>query len=136
MHSSIKKLAGVAGALALFVSPTVAMAAPNAVVPVKPLVVVSVFGTQASAQAVCTQVASAAAAAGAAVSAQGQTGCVLPATDAPPPVGQAPPPPPPPPPTGDFGINWILLGLGLLALIGGISTLFDDDDDVGSISPA
>jgi hypothetical protein len=47
---------------------------------------------------------------------------VLPATDELPPVVQPPPPP------GSYGINWLLLGLGLAALIGGISTLFDDDD--------
>jgi hypothetical protein len=93
--------------------------------PITPLIAVSLLGTPASAQEACGTAATAVAAAGAAAAAQGQAGCVLPATDVPPPVVQPPPPPPPP---GNYGINWLLLGLGLAALIGGISTLFDDDD--------
>ncbi len=136
MNSLLKKLIGSAAALALGVSPTIATAATTtAIHPVSPLIAVSVFGTQASAQTVCTSGASAATAAGSAA-AQGQPGCVLPATDAPPPVATGAPPPPPPP-TGDFGINWILAGLGALALLGGIITLFNDDDnDNEAISPA
>jgi hypothetical protein len=98
-----------------------ATAAP--VQPISPLIAVSLLGTPASAQEACGTAATAVAAAGAAA-VQGQAGCVLPATDELPPVVQ----PPPPPPSGNYGINWLLLGLGLAALIGGISTLFDDDD--------
>jgi len=135
VHSPLKKLGCVAASFALCVSPTMAAAATTGAQPISPLSAVSVFGTQASAQAVCTP---AVAAAGAAVAAQGQPGCVLPATDAAPPVGQAAPPPPLPP-SGDFGINWLLAGLGALALIAGVATLFIDDDDDGvnvPISPA
>ena len=135
MRSSLKQLGCVAASFALCVSPTMAAAAATGVQPVSPLTAISVFGTQASAQAVCSP---AVAAAGAAVAAQGQPGCVLPATDAAPPVGQSVPPPPPPP-SGDFGINWLLAGLGGLAFIAGVATLFDDGDDndeVVPISPA
>ena len=135
MQPVLKTLAGAAAALALCISPTMAAAATISYQPISPLVVVSVFGTQASAQTVCSQAASAAAAAGAAAAAQGQAGCVLPVTDLPPPVGQAPAAAPP---TGNFGVNWLLLGLGTIALLAGISTLFDDDDDVDitPISPS
>ena len=135
MHSPLKKLGCAAAAFALSVSPTMAAAAATGTRSIDPLIAVSVFGTQASAQTVCTP---AIAAAGSAIAAQGQPGCVLPATDAAPPVGQGAPPPQLPP-SGDFGINWLLAGLGALALIAGIATLFDDDDadDVSvPISPA
>lgn len=133
MQPVLKTLAGAAAAFALCVSPTMAAAAPTSYQPISPLVAVSVFGTQASAQAVCSQSASAAAAAGAAVAAQGQPSCVLPVTDAPLPVGEAPVPTPLP--GTNFGVNWLLLGLGTIALLAGISTLFDDDDNV-EISPS
>ena len=129
MPSPLNQFAAATAAFALCISPTMATAATTAHQPVSPLVAVSIFGTQASAQAVCSQAASAAAAAGTAAAAQEQTGCVLPATDVPPPVGEAPVPPPLLPGT-NFGVNWLLLGLGALAAIAGLSTLFDDDDDV------
>lgn len=134
MQSSLSKLAATAAALALCVSPTMASAATTVPArPISPLVAVSLFGTQASAQQVCGNAASAVAAAGAVAAAQGPAKCVLPATDAPPPPMQSEPLPPPPP-GGNYGINWLLAGLGLAALIGGLSTLFDDDDD--AVSPA
>ena len=126
MQSSLHKLAGAAVAFTLCISPTMAAAATTATRPINPLTAVSLFGTQASAQSVCTQSTSAAAAAGAAVMAQSQAGCVLPAIDSPPPIGEAVAPAPP---TGNFGINWLLLGLGSIALLAGVMTLFDDDDD-------
>lgn len=129
MQSSVKMLVSAAATLVFCVSPTMAAAAPVISQSVSPLVAVSLYGTQASAQAVCSQGASSATVAGAATTAQGQAGCVLPATDVPPPVGQAPAPLPPLPGT-NFGVNWLLLGLGAIALVAGISTLFDDDDDV------
>lgn len=131
--SGMKSFAATAAAFALCVSPTMAAAATAAPIrSVNPLVAVSVFGTQASAQEVCTP---AIAAAGAAVAAQGQTGCVLPATDAPPPLPPQVPQADLPPPGGDFGVNWILLGLGSLAFLAGLATLFDDDDDDDEIVP-
>lgn len=129
MRSPLSNLIGVAAAFALCATPAIAAAAPAATQPVNPLVAISVFGTQAAAQAVCSQVATTAAA-----SAQGASGCVLPAIDAPPPLGQSPAPPPAPL-AGNFGINWLLLGLGSLALLAGIYTLFDDDDDDGGLAP-
>jgi hypothetical protein len=131
--SPMKSFAGAAAALALCMSPTMATAATTAPLQsVSPLVAVSIFGTQASAQQVCNP-ATAAAAAGAAVAAQGQSGCVLPATDAAPPPPQGALPPAAIPPGGDFGINWLLAGLGALALLAGIYTLFHDDDDDGRV---
>ena len=138
MHSHLQKLASAAAGFALLVTPTMASAASARVIPINPLVAVSLFGTRASAQAVCSQGASAAATAGAAAAAQGQTGCVLPATDPPPPVSEGSPPPPPP--GDDYGIDWLLAGLGALTFLGGLYTLFDDDDgdddDDVEVSPA
>jgi hypothetical protein len=119
MHSSVKKLAGAAVALVLCASPT--MAAAAAVQPINPLVAVSAFGTQASAQAVSSQVASTAATAEAAVAAQGQYD-----QDA----------------ASSMGITttgWVMIALDLLIAGLGIYTLFnddDDDDDEVSVSPA
>src|SRR5213592_2778903 len=113
-RARLKPFVGAAMALALCVSPTMAAAATSAPAQsVSPFVAISAFGTQASAQMVCTQTASAAAAAGSAA-VQGQTGCVLPATDVPPPppVAEAVPPP-----VHGFGISPVLLGLlGIAAL--------------------
>ena len=107
MHSPIKKLAGAAVALVLCASPSMASAATRSPVqPINSLVAVSAFGTQASAQAVSSQVASAAATAEAAVAAQDD-----------PAMGP------------DYGINWILAGLGAFFFLAGIYTLFADDDD-------
>lgn len=122
MRSTVRQLAAAIAAFTLCVSPAMAAAAtPINIQPVSPLVAVSVYGTQASAQTICAQGSAAAAAA-----AQGQPGCILPATDLPPPVveGVAPPPL-----GGNFGVNWLLAGLGALFLLGGLSTLFNDDDD-------
>lgn len=127
MHSRLKTLTGAAAALALGSSPIVASAATIASnQTVNPLVAVSMLGTQASAQAVCAGDAGATAAA----AAQAPPNCVLPAADAPPPPPVSEGVPPPPPPAGNFGFNPILHGLAVLALLAGLSTLLDDDDDV------
>lgn len=128
-------LAGSAAAFALCLSPTMAAAATSAPAQsISPLVAVSVFGTQASAQEVCNPTV-AAAAAGAAAVAQGQAGCVLPATDAPPPVVSQAPPPLPPTVGGGLGITPILLGLlGLAALAALIASGNDDSDS--PVSPS
>jgi hypothetical protein len=116
-------------------SPTMASAATAAPVQsISPLIAVSVFGTQASAQQVCAGAASSAAAAGAAVSAQGQPGCVLPATDAPPQVGETPPIQPTAAPRG-FSITPVLLGLiGIAALAALIASGNGDSDSPSSPS--
>jgi len=113
----------------------VAAATPTAYQAISPLIAVSAFGTQASAQTVCSSVANSAAAAGAAVAAQGPAGCVLPAGEAaPPPVVGETMAPAPVGPGWDLGTS-ILLGLGGLFLVAGIVTLFDDDDDDGGNIP-
>ena len=131
----IKPFASAAVAFALCGSPTMAIAATSAPgQAISPLVAVSVFGTQASAQEVCNP-ATAAAAAGAAAVAQGQAGCVLPATDVPPPVAQNVPPPPPPAYVGGGGIGIapVILGLlGIAALAALIASGNSDSDSPSS----
>ena len=125
MRNKLTSLTGIATALALCMSPTMASAATAMVSqPVSPLVAVSVFGTQASAQTVCA--AGTAAAAGAAA-AQANPNCVLPAVDpaAPPPISDVGPVVG----GGDFGISPILLALAGLALAGGIIAALTDNDD-------
>lgn len=132
MFRSMRSIAGAAAALALCISPTMATAATATSPTMNPLVAVSIFGTQASAQEVCANPAMAAAAAGAAAAAQGQTGCVLPATDAPPPL---PPEAAPLPRTSGFGIAPVLLGLlGIAALAALIASGNDDSDS--PVSPS
>ena len=117
MLSPLNKLAGTVAILALSASPTLAATRPAPVQPVNPLAAVSVFGTQASAQAVSSQVAPAAASGAAAVAAQGQF-------------------------DEDRGITatgWVMIAVTVLVAGLGIYTLFDDDDDdddEGAISPA
>lgn len=107
--SGMKTFTASAAALAMCLSPTMAAAATTAPVQsVNPLVAVSAFGTQASAQAIGNPAT--ASAAGAAVAVQAD-------------------------PSPNYGINWILLGLGALFFLGGIATLFADDDDEGRILP-
>jgi hypothetical protein len=133
MHG--KSFIGMATAIALCASPTVATAATaTPIQPFSPLVAVSLFGTQASAQQVCTNAAGAAAAAGSAAAAQGQAGCVLPATD-----GVAPPayvgPPAMVVERSGIGITPIILGLiGIAALAALIASGNDDNDS--PISPS
>jgi hypothetical protein len=125
-HFRMKTFAASAAAFALCMSPTVAAAATTSPHSVNPLVAVSLFGTQASAQQVCNP-AVATAAAGAAAAAQAQPGCVLPAVDAPLPPPQVAPPPPVR--TGGFGISPIILGLlGIAALAALIAGSNDDSD--------
>lgn len=127
----MRSFAGAAAVLALCVSPTMATAATT-LAPINPLVAVSIFGTQASAQQVCANPAMAAAAAGAAAAAQGQTGCVLPATDAPPPL---PPEAAPLPRTSGFGISPVLLGLLGIAVLAALIASGNKDGD-SPISPS
>lgn len=123
----LKSIVATATALALCATPTMAAATPAAPVQsLNPLVAVSLFGTQASAQTVCTQTASAAAAAGSAA-VQGQTGCVLPVVDAPPPAPQVEAVAAPV--HYGFGISPVLLGLlGIAALAALIASQSDDNN--------
>lgn len=109
------------------------MAAAATAQTMNPLVAVSVFGTQASAQTVCDP-SVAAAAAGAAVAAQGQPGCVLPATDAPPPLPEQSAVVPSSTSSG-IGIAPIILGLlGIAALAALIASSNGDSDSPSSPS--
>ena len=132
MARHIGSLAGAAAAFALCCSPTMATAATTAPIQsVNPMVAISIFGTPASAQAVCGSAASSAAGAAAATAAQGQPGCVLPAVDAPPPVVDVAPPPPVP---RGIGIMPILLGLlGIAALAALIAS--GNEDGGSPVSP-
>ncbi len=133
MQRSKKSFIGAAAAIALCFSPTMSHAATAAAPSLNPLVAVSVFGTPASAQAVCGNASGAATAAGAAAVAQGQTGCVLPAVDpAAPPVTEVPPPAVA---RGGFNLMPILLGLlGIAALAALIASGNDDSDSPDSPS--
>ena len=124
MQYPFKKITSVAIAIAMCTSPAVAAAATAAPIqPINPLVAVSIFGTQASAQTVCANATDAAATAGAAVAAQGTTGCVLPAVDTRPPAVA-----PPPAQVSGFGISPVILGLvGIAALAALIASQNEDD---------
>jgi hypothetical protein len=102
---------------AMFVSSTGAVAAGNgasSAQQIDPWAALSVLSAGAPAAALCGAAATAA---------QAPSGCVLPATDAPPPVAQAGPPPPTPvppvEPAGEglgLGVSPLWLALGAIAL--------------------
>ena len=131
-----RKLAGMAAAIALCATPTIAHASTAASAQsISPLVALSVFGTQASAQAVCGTASTAAAGTAAATAAQTPPGCVLPAVDAPPPpVGETPPISPAASPRG-FGISPILLGLIGIAALAALIAAGNDGGDNEPESP-
>ena len=112
--------------------------AANASASINPWATLSAFGTQSSREAACG--AGSTAAAGAATAAQaGGAGCVLPVTDAPPPlpVAQAVPLPPAPVEAGGIGVSPLVLALGALALAGLIYIIAsgDKDDEGSPLSP-
>lgn len=124
-----RKLTAFCVAVALCASPALASAsAASAPVPtISPMVALSIFGSQASAAALCGS--SAMTAASATVTAQAPAGgCVLPVVDVPtpPPFAEAAPLPPP---SGGFGISPILLGLVTIGILVGALLLFEDLDD-------
>src|SRR5687767_14041769 len=113
MQRSKKSFIGAAAAFALCFSPTMAHASTSTTAPsMNPLIAVSVFGTPASAQAVCGNASGAAASAGAASVGQGQAGCVLPAVD----PAAAPVPAPAVEPVAARGFNVMPILLGLLGI--------------------
>lgn len=136
---SSKPLRQIVGALlgcALCFSSTAAGAATTTSLPsINPLVVLSAFGTQASASAVCAAGAAAVSAAQAPAA-----GCVLPVVDPP-----LPPPPPvvpavspayvPAPEGGGIGLFPILIGAAVLAGLAAWLLLDGDDDDDDRASP-
>lgn len=120
--------------LALCATPALAAASavPAQAQAISPMVALSIFGSQASAAALCGS-SSTVVAAGAAAAAQGPAGgCVLPVVDAPPPplppVAEALPPVATSSGFG-FGIAPILLGLAGIAILAALIASQDDDDD-------
>ena len=121
-----KALSGIASALALVSTSSLAAVAPLTVpnpAPVNPFAIIGVYGSPAAAQALCGNAATAAVAGAAAAQAPG-AGCVLPVTDpvVPPPAAEpVPAPVEPVAVAGGPGITPLLLGLvgiaGLAALI-------------------
>ena len=95
---------------------------------ISPMVALSIFGSQASATALCgsavTTSASAVATAQAPVG-----GCVLPVVDAPPPLPVAEAAPIAPVPASGLGITPILLGLAGIAILAALIESQDDDND-------
>lgn len=128
--SVLRNVTMAAVAVSMMASPTVAAVSQASVVrsapvqTISPMVALSIFGSQASAAALCGSSATATAASAAATAQAPAGGCVLPVVDAPPPVAIAEPLPPPP---SGFGIAPILLGLAGIAILAAL--LLDDDDD-------
>lgn len=119
-------------ALALSASPSLAsasaIATPQAI---NPMVALSIFGSQASAAALCGSSATAAAASAAATAQGPAGGCVLPVVDAPPPLPVVEPAPfvPPPVASSGFGLTPILLGLAGIAILAALILSQDNDND-------
>ena len=122
------RLTSIGVAIALCATPALASASAvqSAPTPISPMVALSIFGSQASAAALCGSAAASAAASSAAAQAPG-AGCVLPVVDAPPPpvVDAAPLPPP----SGGIGITPILLGLAAIAILAALIASQDNDND-------
>lgn len=132
MSGSVTRLMTTCGvAAALCASPALASAAAVSAPAqtISPMVALSIFGSQASAAALCGSSATTVAA-GAAVAAQAPgTGCVLPVIDAPPPVPVAEPAPFVAPPATGFGLTPILLGLAGIAVLAALIASQDIDND-------
>lgn len=96
---------------------------------INPMVALSIFGSQASAAALCAASGTTTAASAAAATQAPAGGCVLPVVDAPPPVpAVAEPLPIAPAPTG-FGISPILLGLAGIAILAALIYSQNNDND-------
>ena len=95
-----------------FASASTAVAAPSHI---SPMVALSIFGSQASAAALCGSSATSAASSAATTQAP-VGGCVLPVVDAPPPLPVAEVAPLPPVASG-IGITPVLLGLAGIAIL-------------------
>lgn len=128
------KMTAVGVALALMSNPALASASAAAASTrsISPMVALSIFGSQASATALCGT-SSATVAASVAASAQAPVGgCVLPVVDAPPPLSAAEALPVAEPivaaPSG-FGIAPILLGLAGIAILAALIASSGDSND-------
>lgn len=120
-------------ALSLMSSPALASASAVAspARTISPMVALSIFGSQASATALCGASATTTAASAAATAQAPGGGCVLPMVDAPPPVAVAEPLPVQPvaASSGGIGITPILLGLAGIAILAALIAGSNDDND-------
>ena len=91
---------------------------------ISPIVALSIFGSQASATALCGAAVTTSATAQAPVG-----GCVLPVVDAPPPLPVAEAAPLAPVPASGLGITPILLGLAGIAILAALIASQDDGND-------
>ena len=117
-------------AVTLLASPALASASSASALPrpISPMVALSIFGSQASATALCGSAATTAASAAATAQAPAG-GCVLPVVDAPPIVPVEAAPFVPAPVASSFGLTPILLGLAGIAILTALTFFKDNDND-------
>jgi len=116
-------------AVALCATPALATASATPAQTISPMVALSIFGSQASAAALCGSSATTTAATAGTAAQAPAGGCVLPVVDAPPvpvaePVAYAPAPAP-----SGFGIAPVLLGLAGIAILAALIISQDEDND-------
>lgn len=128
LGSVSRRITALGVAISLCSGPAFASAAAPAPTQISPMVALSIFGSQASAAALCGSAVTTAASTAAASQAPGG-GCVLPVVDAPPPVPVAEVVPVPPP---GIGIAPILLALAGIAIFSVL--IFTGDKDRPPIS--
>ena len=120
-------------AISLCASPALASASAVAAPArsISPMVALSIFGSQASAAALCGSAATTVAASAAATAQAPVGGCVLPVVDAPPviPVTEAPPFVSAPVAASGIGIAPILLGLAGIAILAALILSQNNDND-------
>jgi len=100
------------------------------------MVALSIFGSQASAAALCGSLATNVAVSAAATAQAPAGGCVLPVVDAPPPLPVVEPPPfvPAPVASSGFGLTPILLGLAGIAILAALIISQNKDKDNPPVS--
>lgn len=98
---------------------------------ISPMIALSIFGSQASAAALCGSSATTVVGSAAAAAQAPAGGCVLPVVDAPPPLPIAEPAPfvPAPVAASGIGIAPILLGLAGIAILAALILSQDNDND-------
>ena len=128
LGSVSRKVTAFGVALALSTSPAFAAASAVPAQQISPMIALSIFGSQASAAALCGSSATAATASAAATAQAPAGGCVLPVVDAPPPLVPVAEVAPLPAPHG-FGISPILLGLAGIAILAALIASQHHDND-------
>lgn len=124
-----RKLTVFAAVLSMGATPALATASATGTTaaPISPMVALSIFGSQASAAALCGSSATVVTASAAATAQAPAGGCVLPLVDAPPPpIAEAAPLLPV---SSGIGITPILLGLGAIAILAALIASQNDDND-------